>query len=64
MILNALLYVLYPDNVLKGGTGICKREYEEALMLLKDMKMKYRMAYLKRVEQAAQIETEMKCNLN
>lgn len=64
MILNALLYVLYPDHVLKGGHYICKREYEEALMLLKDMKRKYRMAYLKRVEQAAQIETEMICNLN
>ncbi len=64
MILNALLYVLYPDNVLEGGNGICKREYEEALTLLKDMKRKYRTAYLKRVEHAAQIETEMICNLN
>uniref|UniRef100_A0A8C1E054 X-ray radiation resistance associated 1 n=1 Tax=Cyprinus carpio carpio TaxID=630221 RepID=A0A8C1E054_CYPCA len=52
------------DNVLEGGNGICKREYEEALTLLKDMKRKYRTAYLKRVEQAAQIETEMMYNLN
>ncbi|XP_042567380.1 X-ray radiation resistance-associated protein 1 [Cyprinus carpio] len=52
------------DSVLEGGNGICKREYEEALMLLKDMKRKYRTAYLKRVEQAAQIENEMMCNLN
>ncbi|XP_067232505.1 X-ray radiation resistance-associated protein 1 [Chanodichthys erythropterus] len=52
------------DNVLKGGNDICKREYEEALTLLKDMKRKYRTAHLKRVEQAAQIETEKTCNLN
>uniref|UniRef100_A0A8C1Z628 X-ray radiation resistance associated 1 n=1 Tax=Cyprinus carpio TaxID=7962 RepID=A0A8C1Z628_CYPCA len=52
------------DSVLEGGNGICKREYEEALMLLKDMKRKYRTAHLKRVEQAAQIENEMMCNLN
>ncbi|XP_043077759.1 X-ray radiation resistance-associated protein 1 [Puntigrus tetrazona] len=51
------------DNVLEGRNGIFKREYEEALTLLKDMKRKYSMAYLKRVEQAAQIETEMH-NLN
>lgn len=49
---------IFPDNVLKGGNDICKREYEEALTLLKDMKRKYRMAHLKRMEQAAQIETE------
>lgn len=64
MVLNATLYILYPDSVLEGGNGICKREYEEALMLLKDMKRKYRTAHLKRVEQAAQIENEMMCNLN
>ncbi|XP_016365753.1 X-ray radiation resistance-associated protein 1-like [Sinocyclocheilus rhinocerous] len=52
------------DNVLEGGNGICKREYEEALTLLKDMKRKYRTAYLKRVEQAAQIETKIMYNLN
>ncbi|XP_056118928.1 X-ray radiation resistance-associated protein 1 [Rhinichthys klamathensis goyatoka] len=52
------------DNVLKGGNDICKREYEEALTLLKDMKRKYRTAHLKRVEQAEQIETEKTCNLN
>ncbi|XP_058614267.1 X-ray radiation resistance-associated protein 1 isoform X3 [Onychostoma macrolepis] len=52
------------DDVLEGGNSICKREYEEALALLKDMKRKYRTAYLKRVEQAAQIETEIICNLN
>ncbi|XP_039544209.1 X-ray radiation resistance-associated protein 1 isoform X2 [Pimephales promelas] len=46
------------DNVLKGGNDICKREYKEALTLLKDMKRKYRTAHLKRVEQAKQIETE------
>lgn len=61
MILNALLC---PGNVLDGGNGICKREYEEALMLLKDMKRKYRAAHLKRVEEAAEIETEMMCNFN
>ncbi|KAL1253013.1 hypothetical protein QQF64_017706 [Cirrhinus molitorella] len=51
-------------NALEGGHGICKREYEEALMLLKDMKRKYRTAHLKRVEEAAQIESEMTFNLN
>ncbi|XP_052392811.1 X-ray radiation resistance-associated protein 1 [Carassius gibelio] len=52
------------DSVLEGGNGICKREYEEALTLLKDMKRKYRTAHLKRVEQAAQIKDEMMRNLN
>ncbi|XP_073680363.1 X-ray radiation resistance-associated protein 1 [Garra rufa] len=51
-------------DVLEGGNGIYNREYEEALMLLKDMKRKYRTAHLKRVEEAAQIETEMACNFN
>ncbi|XP_026052874.1 LOW QUALITY PROTEIN: X-ray radiation resistance-associated protein 1-like [Carassius auratus] len=52
------------DKVLGAGNGICKREYEEALTLLKDMKRKYKTVYLNRKEWAAQIETEMMCNLN
>uniref|UniRef100_A0A672MBV3 X-ray radiation resistance-associated protein 1-like n=1 Tax=Sinocyclocheilus grahami TaxID=75366 RepID=A0A672MBV3_SINGR len=58
---NRYFVILY---LLEGGNGICKREYKEALTLLKDMKRKYRTAHLKRVEQAAQIEDEMMCNLN
>ncbi|XP_003200914.4 X-ray radiation resistance-associated protein 1 isoform X1 [Danio rerio] len=55
----------YPlDNILKGGNKVDKSEYNEALILLKDLKRKYSTAHLKRVEQAAQIETEKMCNVN
>ncbi|XP_051955786.1 X-ray radiation resistance-associated protein 1, partial [Xyrauchen texanus] len=49
-------------NVLNKRNDTCKREYEEALNLLKDMKRRYRMTHLKTVEQAAQLETEKTCN--
>ncbi|XP_056302678.1 X-ray radiation resistance-associated protein 1 [Danio aesculapii] len=52
------------DNILEGGNNVDKSEYKEALTLLKDLKRKYSTAHLKRVEQAAQIETEKMCNVN
>ncbi|XP_030638959.1 X-ray radiation resistance-associated protein 1 [Chanos chanos] len=46
------------DKVLKRK-AVCKKEYEEAMNLLLDMKNKYKMVYSKTVEHATQIETEM-----
>lgn len=56
--------MIYADNILEGGNNVGKSEYKEALTLLKDLERKYTVAHLKRVEQAAQIETEKMCNVN
>ncbi|KAB5548956.1 hypothetical protein PHYPO_G00061630 [Pangasianodon hypophthalmus] len=45
------------EKVLQGK-DIYKNEYEKALILLKDMKSKYKMIHLKSMEQAAQIESD------
>ncbi|XP_026861048.2 X-ray radiation resistance-associated protein 1 [Electrophorus electricus] len=45
------------DKILKSK-DVYRKEYEEALKLLKDMKMKYKTIHLKAVEQAAQIESD------
>lgn len=50
------LCILYSDNVLSGGNKIGKKDYEEALTLLKDMQRRYKMTHQKSMEQAAQLE--------
>lgn len=47
---------LYTDKVLHGK-DIYRNEYKKALILLEDMKSKYKMIHLKSMEQAAQIES-------
>nr|XP_055036336.1 X-ray radiation resistance-associated protein 1 [Misgurnus anguillicaudatus] len=44
------------DKVLSGGNNICKKDYEEALTLLKDMQRRYKMAHRESMEQAAHLE--------
>ncbi|XP_053504878.1 X-ray radiation resistance-associated protein 1 isoform X3 [Ictalurus furcatus] len=44
------------EKVLRGK-DIYRNEYEKALILLKDLKSKYKMIHLKSLEQAAQIES-------
>ncbi|XP_072517976.1 X-ray radiation resistance-associated protein 1 [Salminus brasiliensis] len=46
------------DEVMKRK-DIYRKEYEEALNLLKDMKRKYKMVHLNAMKQAAQIETDI-----
>ncbi|XP_071317002.1 X-ray radiation resistance-associated protein 1 isoform X2 [Trachinotus anak] len=46
------------------GTGVNKQEYKEALLLLRDMKTKYKMVHKKTMEQAAGIENDRHTNLN
>ncbi|XP_057216568.1 X-ray radiation resistance-associated protein 1 isoform X2 [Triplophysa rosa] len=45
------------DNVLSRGNDACKKEYKEALTLLKDMQRRYKMTHQKTLVQAAQLDT-------
>ncbi|TRY97922.1 hypothetical protein DNTS_034146 [Danionella cerebrum] len=49
-------------NVLEGGKDVGKREYKEAMSLLKDLKMQYNKARVKRVEEASEIDRENVCS--
>ncbi|XP_040907987.1 X-ray radiation resistance-associated protein 1 [Toxotes jaculatrix] len=46
------------------GAGVNEQEYKEALSLLRDMKMKYKMVHKKTMEQAASLESDGNTNLN
>ncbi|XP_010868777.2 X-ray radiation resistance-associated protein 1 isoform X1 [Esox lucius] len=47
-----------PLSSVLTGKGVSKKEYEEALALLRHLKTKYKMVYMQAVEQATHIECE------
>lgn len=57
MIFHIFCFVVCAGIVIHG-TSVNKREQKEGLLLLKDMKMKYKMVHERTMEQAARTESD------